>query len=84
MVHNKKHRVIRESGMDTGAAKGEATVISSDDVWRNTPWGSRDSFIKERIEVEGYSAEAAEKYAAIWEQGERRVIENKPVVLVSE
>jgi hypothetical protein len=86
---DKKHSnesLVGESGMQATAKaeQPEATVLSSDEVWRHTPWGFRKAFIDERIELDGYSLAAAEKYAEIWEQGERQLIQNQPVVLVSE
>jgi hypothetical protein len=42
-------------------------VPSKEDVWRDSIWGSREAFVKARMEKEGYSAEAAERFANAWE-----------------
>jgi hypothetical protein len=70
--------------MGSGPAPAPQKAADSNDVWKNTVWGSRDSFIKDQMELEGYSAEAAEEFAAIWERAERRLNENPPEVLRSE
>lgn len=74
---------LRESTMDSGAGavkaeQKQAGPIGSEDLWKDTVWGTRDSFIKDRIELEGFSSEAAEKFAVIWETAERRLKENPP------
>lgn len=72
--------------MDSAAAKAEqkqTATIDNSDLWKETIWGSRDSFIRDRMESEGYSAQGAERYALIWEQARRELKENPPEIMRS-
>jgi len=74
----------QESTVSSKAAKAKQKHLTTSDdknIWEGTIWGSRDSFVKDRMELEGYSAEAAEEFAAIWEQARRERKENPPEIL---
>ncbi|HLJ14463.1 MAG TPA: hypothetical protein VKV15_08205 [Bryobacteraceae bacterium] len=52
--------------------------VTEADLWKDTVWGSREAFVKARIEEEGYSSEQAEEYANVWEKSLRRLKNSPP------
>ena len=55
-----------------------AQPITNKDVWEDSMWGSREAFIRARMEKEGYSLEAAERSANVWESAIRDLKANPP------
>lgn len=74
MRHPKKKR---KTEMTKQAVARQKIAPGDQDVWGDSVWGSRQAFIEARVQKEGYSTEAAERYADDWENALRELKVNK-------